>query len=126
VVLANTEGNEVDALAEQIRRVLENEPLRLRPKVIALSRARLAAHAGRYELTLPSRTIELTVRVDGDHLMAAFEGESPTAMVPIGAHRFMAEQDQSLKLDFTITNGRIAGLTLESGPLKFTGRRVQD
>ena len=126
VVLANTEGNEVDALAEQIRRVLAGEPLVPRPKPITLSRAQLMVHAGRYELTLPSRTIGLTLRVDGDHLRAAFEGESPTVMVPIGAHRFMAEQDQNLQLDIAVTNGRVTGIILMSGPQQFTGRRVGD
>ncbi|MBL0170664.1 MAG: serine hydrolase [Gemmatimonadaceae bacterium] len=126
VVLANTEGNEVDALAEQIRRVLMGEPLVPRPKPIALTRAQLSAHAGRYELTLPSRTIGLTVRVAGAYLLATFDGDSPTTMVPIAAHRFMSEQDANTQLVFALTDGHVTGITLESGPQKFTGRRVGD
>ncbi|MEQ1691096.1 MAG: serine hydrolase domain-containing protein [Gemmatimonas sp.] len=126
VVLANTEGNEVDALAEQIRRVLNREALAARPQIMALTRAQLAVHAGRYELSLPSRTVGFTLRVERDHLLMAFEGESPTTLVPIGSHRFMAEQDQSLQLVFSVTGARVDGVTMESGPQKFTGRRIGD
>jgi CubicO group peptidase (beta-lactamase class C family) len=123
VVLANTEGNEVDAVAEQIRRTLADEPLIQRPRIIALSSSQLQSHAGDFQLSLPSRTIGLKVRVDGTRLSAAFEGETPTVMLPIGPHRFIAEMDQQLQLEFTLTNGRISGVILHSGPQQFTGRQ---
>ena len=82
VVLANTEGNEVDALAEQVRRVMFDESLVPRARRITLTAAQLGPHAGRYELTLPSRTLGLTVSVERDHLLAAFDGESPPKWCP--------------------------------------------
>ncbi len=123
-VLSNTDGNDVDALAAQIERVLLHQPLQQRPVPIALSTAQLDQHVGRFEIALPGRSLGLRVKRDGTTLIATFDGDTPNELAPIGPHRFMLREDESLQFEFQFVNDSLTSLVLHSGPQTFTGRRV--
>lgn len=122
-VLSNTDGNDVDALAAQIERVLLHKPLLQRPAPIVLTTVQLDAHVGRFEIALPGRTLGLRIARDGSHLVATFDGDTPAPIVPIGPHRFMSDDDDSLQFEFQIAGDTVT-LLLHSGPQTFTGRRT--
>lgn len=126
VVLANTDGNHTDALAEQFRRVMDHEPLLQRPKPIVLTTAQLAVHVGRYEVALPGRSLQVNVRADTARLLVQFDGDAESVMLPIASHRFMMDGDETFQLEFVLSTARVSSIVLHVGPQTFIGRRVEE
>lgn len=124
VVLANTASGETDRLAAQIARAVAGTPLVPRATVIPITPAELSAYVGRYELTLPGRTLPFSVEAGNNALMMRFGADTTSArMVPIGRHRFMDENDENTVFDFVLDGGRVTGVVLNQGQ-RFNGRKL--
>lgn len=124
VVLANTASGETDRLAAQIARAVAGTPLVQRATVIPIAPAELAAYIGRYELTLPGRTLPFSVEAGNSALLMRFGADTTSArMVPIARHRFMDENDENTVFDFILDGGRVTGVVLDQGQ-RFNGRKL--
>ncbi len=125
VVLGNTATGEVDRLAEQIAHVVVGMPLVARAKPVTLTQSQLAVHDGKYELSLPGRTMPFTVRADQGVLLLAFGEGQPSRVIPIGLHRFMDESDENSVWEFTLEGERVTGVVLMQGQ-RVVGKRLPD
>ncbi|HKI95240.1 MAG TPA: serine hydrolase domain-containing protein [Gemmatimonadales bacterium] len=124
-VLANSGSAPSGHLLRQIIRASVGIPLVQPPKRVAISDAERQRYPGTYELTLPGgRAVRFTITDDGTALHAQLQGQDSFAMIPYGNDVFGAAFDQSLRMTFTVENGRATGFTLVQGGATIHARRV--
>lgn len=129
VVLSNTSPAPTNVIAGNIARMVFGLPLvgGYQP-IIALTPAERARYVGVYRVVQPSGTpITLHVRDTGAGLVAQADGpgQGSVPLVPHGHDSFGADFDRTLKLTFTIENGRATKLRLEQEGGVMEGTRVE-
>jgi len=122
-VLTNSGSAQAGQLLRQIGRAALGEPLEVRPTVVPLTAADRARYAGVYALALPGGARDFTVAELGDQLTGQLAGQGPVALLHYGSHTFGASFDPSLRITFTVADGRATGMTLLQGGERVEGTR---
>jgi CubicO group peptidase (beta-lactamase class C family) len=122
-VLGNAGGAPVGDLMKQIVRAALGVPLVQPPKVQTLSAAERARYAGVYALMLPNGARDFTIADEGDHLTAQLAGQGANPMLYLGNDTFGMAFDPTLRLVFTVENGRAVKVALAQGGGHFEGAR---
>jgi hypothetical protein len=128
-VFANTIGSNPGRLALNLAgAVFGLPPVRkpTRPPVVALPAAERDRVVGTYDFATPTGG-KFTVRmfVEGDALMSQAEGpgQGKVPLMYFGANTFGAAFDPSLRLTFTVVDGRATKLLLLQGGQTMEGAR---
>ncbi len=124
-ILVNTESSAADQLDAQFRRVVTGRPLIVPPAEITLSTAQRAVYVGTYALALPTgATLPLRVFEQDGRLMAQAPNQPAFPIVASGEHRFAAAGSASIRLTFTVADGRASTVALEQGGRTAVGARI--
>jgi len=124
-VLANSGSAPSGPLERQIIRAALGIPLVQPPKRVALSDAERQRYVGEYAMSLPNGAqLPMTVTDDGKALEARARGQDAFALIPFGDDVFGATFDPTLRMTFTVENGRATGFTLVQGGTTIHARRV--
>lgn len=126
VVFSNTLGSDVDRLAYNLAAAAVGEPLRPMSKeaaAVPLPAAVRDAAAGRYLLQLGPNRLPLTLRAEGDGLVAQAEGQGSFLLVYAGDDTFGAAFDPTVRLRLVRAGDRVTGVRLQQGGGTFEGAR---
>lgn len=126
-VLINTPPAPIGIIAQNLARIMFGLPLEgaQMPRVTLASSDR-AQYVGTYALALPnSATMVINVTADSARLYAQAEGpgQGKFELVPYGNHTFGAEFDRTLRMTFTVENGRATRLRSRQGGAEIEGPR---
>jgi CubicO group peptidase (beta-lactamase class C family) len=129
VVFSNTETSNPDRLAANLAGAVFGLPLIRKPTlppIVALPAAERDHFVGTYDFVTPTGG-KFTVRmfVEGDALMSQAEGpgQGKFPLMYFGANTFGAAFDPSLRLTFTVVDGRATKLLLLQGGQTMEGAR---
>jgi CubicO group peptidase (beta-lactamase class C family) len=122
-VLTNSGSAPADALGKQLVRVSLGLPLDRPPAVVPLAAEDRARYTGVYALVLGGPPKDFTIAIQGDRLTAQLAGQDAIPLIHLGNHTFGASFDGSLRVIFTMENGRAVKLTLVQGGGRFEGVR---
>lgn len=127
VVLSNSTPAPVGLIAGNLARIVFGLPLEgITPPRVTLTPAERAVYPGVFALTLPTGgTLVLNVTADGDKLMGQAEspGQGRFEMIPYGNHSFGTEFDRTIRLTFTVENGRATKLRMRQSGVEMEGTR---
>jgi len=129
IVFTNTDARGPSLTARNIARAVFNEPLvtaPVRPTVVALDAATRDAVIGDYEFTVsPENTIVIHIYLENGTLMSKADGPGQGAfpLLYYGNNTFGAAFDPSMRVAFTIENGRATRASLTQGGGTLQGRR---
>jgi D-alanyl-D-alanine carboxypeptidase len=124
-VLTNAGTSSPDPLADQVARAALGIPLLQPPKRVALTAAQRKPYVGDYEMTLPNdHTMQITITDDGNALQAQAHGQDAFELIPFGHDVFGARFDPTLRITFTLADGRATGFALVQGGATIHARRV--
>jgi len=127
VVLANSTPSPVSRIAGDVARIMFGLPLEgLVPPRVTITAADRAQYVGSYALARRNGgTLVFDVTTEGDKLMGQAEGpgQGKVELIPYGNHTFGSEFDRSVRITFTIENGRATKLRLRQGGGEIEGPR---
>jgi D-alanyl-D-alanine carboxypeptidase len=129
VVFANTLGSAPDRLALNLVRATFGMPVVVAPKlppIVPLAAADRAKYEGTYDLTRANGSVlPLHVWIEGDALVSQAEGpgQGKIPLRYLGNDVFGADFDPSVRLTFTIENGKAAKVRLLQGGGSIEGQR---
>jgi CubicO group peptidase (beta-lactamase class C family) len=114
VAFINSVGAEQDWLVGNLASAVLGLPVQpLRPPVQPLATADRAKYEGGYEVALPNgRILPLRIFAEGDALMSQAEGQGKVPLKYLGSDTFGADFDPTVRLIFTVENGRVASAKL--------------
>lgn len=121
-VLTNSGGGSPDRLMKQIIRASLGAPLD-RTTTVPLSESERDSYVGVYLLMLPPGPMEFTIAADGNGLAAQLVGQNPIPIKHLGNHTFGADFDPSVRIVFTMVDGRAVKVTLRQDGGTFDGER---
>ena len=121
-VLTNSDDGGPDRLVLQLARAALGIPLEVPPKAIAITASELAAYTGTYDLVVGA-TRPFTFTIKDGTLIAQLEGQGPNAAIPLGNHTFGLAFDPTLRITFTMVDGKPTKVTLKQGGGTFEGVR---
>jgi len=85
----------------------------IRPPTVAIAAAELAKFEGDYDIALPDgKVLPFKMFVEGGALMGQAEGQGKAPLRYIGHDTFGADFDPSVRLTFSVENGRVTGAKL--------------
>lgn len=122
-VLTNSGSARAGDLLHQIARAALGVPLDQPPKPVPLSASEARRYVGVYALALPGGTRDFTIAEIPGGLTAQLQGQEPIPLIHHGAHTFGASFDPTLRLVFTVVEGRATTVTLLQGGGRFEGPR---
>ena len=122
-VLTNGDAVDPGGVAMQLARAALGVPLELPPKAVAMTPAQLRTYAGVYDIALGDTKKPFTVSEKNGVLSGQLEGQGPTAMIPLGDHTFAAEADPSLRIVFTLVDGKPVSMVLKQGGGQYQATR---
>jgi D-alanyl-D-alanine carboxypeptidase len=121
-VLTNGDANSPDDLAVQLARVALGVPSDPKATRVSLSVEELRRYAGTYSLVLGTARPFSVTEKDGK-AYGQLEGQQPSEMVPLGNHTFGADFDPTVRIIFTMADGRPTKMTLRQRGQEFEGVR---
>ena len=92
---------------------------------LPLNAADLARYEGTYALQADGRTLELRVFAQDGRLMAQAAGQGANRLRGQGEHVFIPDFDDTVRLVFTVENGRAVNATLHQAGRTIVGARTQ-
>ena len=104
-----------EAFAAYRRVVLDN--------VAALTAADRARYSGVYLLAFPGGLREFTVAEQGTELTGMMAGQQPNPLLHYGNHTFGASFDPTVRISFTVEQGRATKMILMQGANRTEGAR---
>jgi hypothetical protein len=122
-VLTNSGAARADALLAQVARAALGVPLLRPPPKVALTAEERARYVGVYAMLLGANTVDNTVTTRDGELFAQLQGQPANQLVPYGNHVFGMSFDPSLRLTFTVENGKATKVTLLQGGRTAEGPR---
>ena len=126
VAFINSVGAEQDWLVGNLASAVLGLPVRpLRPPVQPLAVTDRAKYEGAYDIALPDgRSLPLRIFAEGEALMSQAEGQGKVPLKYLGNDTFGADFDPTVRLIFTVENGRVAsGKLLQRGATMNMRRR---
>jgi hypothetical protein len=114
VVFVSTEGPSQHWLAQNLASAVLGLPITpIRPPTVAIAAAELAKFEGDYDIVLPDgKVIPFKMFVESGALMGQAEGQGKAPLRYIGNDTFGADFDPSVRLTFSVENGRVTGAKL--------------
>ncbi len=125
-VLTNSGGAPAPELLQQLALVALGQPLPTRPPVVSLAANERDRYVGVFTLNFPGagqRTF--TVALADTGLSGTLEGQQPVPMLYFGNDTFGVNFDPSVRLTFTVRDGRAMSMTLEQRGRTVSGERTQ-
>ena len=126
-VLSNSSSADADALVGQVARAALGAPIAVAsagaPKPVPLAAADRDRYTGIYALDLPGGPRDFTIAASGEGLTLQLAGQGAVPAIHYGNHTFGAGFDPSLRLIFTVENGKATKVTLVQGGGRFEGKR---
>jgi D-alanyl-D-alanine carboxypeptidase len=119
-VLTNGDFTNPDRIAHQLARAALGVPLDVPPKGVTLAPELLASYAGKFDLVLDAPHL-FTVYVKNGALEGMLDTQSPEKLIPLGEHTFGAGFDPTVRLTFTMLNGKPVKITLRQRGKEFEG-----
>jgi CubicO group peptidase (beta-lactamase class C family) len=121
-VLTNGDYTNPDKIAHQLARAALGVPLEVPPKGITLTAAQMAVYPGVYTLVLDAPH-DFSVTVKDDALYGMLDGQTPEKMIPLGNDTFGVAFDPTVRLVFTVADGKATRFTLKQRGKDFEGTR---
>lgn len=90
---------------------------------LALSAEDIGRYEGTYLLAVGERTLELRIFAEDDRLKSQAAGQDVSPLRYQGDHVFVPDFDDTVRLVFTVEDGRATGVVLHQGGGRFTGER---
>ena len=114
VAFASTLNPKQDWLVRNLASAVLGLPVTpLRPPVVAISAADLAKFEGDFDIGLPDgKILPFKTFVEAGALMGQAEGQGKAPLTYIGNDTFGADFDPTVRLIFTVENGRVTGAKL--------------
>ncbi|HYV98555.1 MAG TPA: serine hydrolase domain-containing protein [Gemmatimonadaceae bacterium] len=126
-VLTNAANAPAERLLQQSARAALGIPLipapRPAPPVVKLTEAERNQYTGVFSLKLPSGARDFTFTDRGGTIFAQLEGQGANALIPYGNHTFGAAFDGTLRITFTVENGKATKLLLQQAGQTIEGTR---
>jgi CubicO group peptidase (beta-lactamase class C family) len=114
-VLTNGASARAEQLLQQLARASLGIPLLAGPTRVTLTSDERAQYVGVYALALPTGARDFTFTDQNGVIYAQLAGQGANPIIPYGNHVFGAEFDPSLRITFTVENGRATKLVLAQG-----------
>ncbi len=124
-VLTNSGSARADDLLGQLARAALGMPLDRPPQPVPLAAADAKQYAGVYALELPAGARDFTIAEAPGGLTAQLQGQGPIPLIHYGDHTFGAAFDPTLRLIFSVEQGRASRVVLVQGGGRFRGVRKQ-
>ncbi len=121
-VLTNGDATDPGRVSLQLARAALGIPLEQPPKAVPISAAELRVYTGVYDLVLDV-TRPFTVAEKDGKITGTLEGQGPTDMIPMGNHTFGASFDPTVRIIFTVVDGKSTRMTLLQGGNRNEGQR---
>lgn len=126
-VLTNSGSARTGVLLRNIARAALGIPLEKALARVPLSAEQRRVYAGRYELRRAGGGVmRITMLAGANALLTQAEGQSAFELIPLGQHVFGAEVDPTLRVTFTVENGKATGFTLVQRGTTSQATRVGD
>ncbi len=122
-VLTNSGAAPAGRLRRQVMLATLGLPLEYPPKVAALTAADRARYSGVYLLAFPGGLREFTVAEQGTELTGMMAGQQPNPLLHYGNHTFGASFDPTVRISFTVEQGRATKMILMQGANRTEGAR---
>jgi D-alanyl-D-alanine carboxypeptidase len=123
-VLTNSGSARPDPLMQQLIRAALGVPLDAPPEVVPLSAAERERYVGVYALELPGGVPDFTVQATDDGgITAQLTGQGANRLLYYGDHTFGMSFDSTLRIIFTVVDGRATAMTLRQGGRDYPGKR---
>jgi D-alanyl-D-alanine carboxypeptidase len=119
-VLTNGDFAGPDRVAHQLARAALGVPLDVPPKGVTVPAAVLATYAAKYDLMLDALHLFTVYEKEGA-LYGMLDGQSPEKLIPFGNHTFGAGFDPTVRIVFTMVDGKPTKLTLNQRGKVFDG-----
>ncbi|CAN5315851.1 hypothetical protein BH09GEM1_BH09GEM1_32480 [soil metagenome] len=124
-VLTNSGSARADYLMAQVARAALGLALQRAPTRVTITAAERAQYVGTYALNLGGTLRDFTFFERDDELYGQLQGQGANVLIPAGNDAFGASFDPSLRIIFTIENGKATKVTLKQGGQSFDGPRKQ-
>ena len=122
-VLTNSGAGRADALLAQVARATFGVPFLLPPTRVAISAADLARYTGVYTLRMGANTADFTFTERNGDLYGQLGSQPADVLIPLGHDTFGAGFDPTVRITFTVENGKATGLSLLQGAQTISGTR---
>jgi hypothetical protein len=111
-VLTNSGAARADGLMAQVARAALGVPLLRLPPKVAISAQDRARYVGVYTLKMGANTADFTFFDRDGELWGQLQGQSANQLISFGNHTFGATFDPTLRITFTVENGKATKMTL--------------
>ena len=122
-VLTNSGSARADYLMAQVARAALGLPLQRVPTRVVITAAERAQYVGNYALNLGGTVRDFTFFERDGELYGQLAGQPANVLIPAGHDTFGASFDPSLRIIFTVENGKGTKMTLKQGGQSFDGPR---
>ena len=122
-VLTNSGAARADGLMAQVARAALGAPLLRPPAKVAITPAELARYVGVYELKVGAQSVDFTFTERNGELYGQLATQNPNPLVYIGNNTFGASFDPTLRITFTVENGKATKVSLVQSGLTAEGMR---
>jgi D-alanyl-D-alanine carboxypeptidase len=122
-VLTNSGAARPDGLLAQVARAALGAPLLRPPAKVAITAAELAKYVGVYELKVGAQSVDFAFSERNGELYAQLATQNPIPLTYIGNDTFGASVDPTLRIAFTLENGKASRISLKQGGLTAEGAR---
>lgn len=122
-VLTNSGSARADGLMAQVARAALGAPLLRPPAKVAITAAELARYVGVYDLAVGAQHVDFAFTERDGELYGQLATQPPIALIYIGNNTFGASVDPTLRIAFTLENGKASRVSLKQGGLTAEGSR---
>lgn len=124
-VLTNSGSARADRLMAQVERAALGIPLLRVPTRVSITAAERAQYVGTYALNLDAAPRDFTFFERDGQLYGQLAGRGVHVYIPAGHDTYGASFDPTLRIIFTVENGKATKVTLKQGWQSFDGLRKQ-
>jgi D-alanyl-D-alanine carboxypeptidase len=111
-VLTNSGSARADALLAQVARAAMGVPLVKPLTRVAITAEARALYVGVYAMRLGAATADFTITDRAGEVYGQLAGQPANQLIPLGNHVFGVSFDPTLRITFTVENGKATKLTL--------------
>lgn len=122
-VLTNSGAARADGLMAQVARAALGAPLLRLPAKVAITSTELARYVGVYALRVGAQSVDFAFTERNGELYGQLATQNPNPLIYIGNHTFGASFDPTLRITFTVENGKATKVNLTQRGLTSEGVR---
>ncbi len=124
-VLTNAGSGDPATLLRNLVLAALGAPLSVAELAMPLDQESRSLYIGEYQLTIGGAARKFTIAAADNGITGQLQGQGPIPLVHLGDHTFGAEFDPSLRLTFTIEDGRATKVVLRQRGARFEGQRAR-